>query len=121
MPCSGGQPNSSSDFAARWGTDAVATIGTGGTGLPRFLRPDAFGREACALLSLPSPPSGSQGNALFDGDLLRAENVLHLRLAKPRGVVFKAQAELLVVEMEAPQAVGVRKFPQAPKLLHFQR
>jgi len=56
-----------------------------------------------------------------DGDAGQAEDVGDLSLAETRGVVFEGEVVLLLVDMEAAEAVGVGKFTEPGELLEADR
>ena len=56
-----------------------------------------------------------------DGDAGLAEDVGDLGFAQARGVVFEGEVVLLLVDVEAAQAVGVGEFAEAAELFEAQR
>jgi len=49
------------------------------------------------------------------------QDVFHLRLAQSRRVIFERQLVLRFVHVEAPQAIGIRKFSEMAQLFIRQR
>ena len=56
-----------------------------------------------------------------DGDAGLAEDVGDLGFAQARGVVFEGEVVLLLVDVEAAQAVGVGEFAEALELFVAER
>jgi hypothetical protein len=63
---------------------------------------------------LASPRRASCGlvHSASDGDARLAEHVRHLGIAQTRGVIFEGELVFLLVHVETPQAVSVRKIAQ---------
>jgi len=55
-----------------------------------------------------------------NGDTGLSEDMRDLRFTQSRGVIFKGQPVVRLVNLEAPQAVSVREFAQPVQLLKAQ-